>query len=602
MDGNPKQLIVDKVKNSTNILVTVSRNPSVDELAAALGFTLMLNKMDKHATAVFSGEIPPAISFLEPGKTFENTVDSLRDFIIALDKEKADRLRYKVEDDVVRIFITPYRTTITQADLDFSQGDFNVELVVALGVEQKDDLDGAISAHGRILHDATVVTINASDSKSDLGSLNWNDNSASSLCEMLMSLSEALQSGLLDEAIATSLLTGIVAATERFSNPRTSPKVMTMAAQLMAAGANQQLIAAKLEEGHELPPSTPAQSSNPDGSTKLSEGDSAKLKKEDAAPKKDGEMTIEHSPDAGAKDEPAQTQDDKTSDDLGAQLPAAQPTISLSDLQKDLEDASKELDVAASEPTAGSPSNSASEPVVSPKTSDWRDKIIEPPSMGGTLSATADEAEEAKREEERSNRNHTILSHDGPGAGSVPVNGQSDEPPKVDPFAEPMSYEESPLTASETSSKGKTLTPISDPVADSPLTITPVSTGAPTLAELEAQAHAHADPAPEVANSLDTARDAVAAALESPRPISDINPSAAPLTPPISAPEPVSPQPSEPMLPPPPPMPDFSQLPPLPPLPGQEPPAASHPADPAFPLTEPEAPKAEPGQFRIPGQ
>jgi nanoRNase/pAp phosphatase (c-di-AMP/oligoRNAs hydrolase) len=52
-DGqNAKQVIVERIKNSTNILVTVSTNPSVDALSAALGFTLMLNKMDKHGTAV----------------------------------------------------------------------------------------------------------------------------------------------------------------------------------------------------------------------------------------------------------------------------------------------------------------------------------------------------------------------------------------------------------------------------------------------------------------------------------------------------------------------------------------------------------------------
>ena len=90
-EPNAKQQIVEKIKTSTNILVTVGKNPSVDALSAALAFTFMLNRLDKHTTAVFSGNIPPAITFLEPNKTFENTVDSLRDFIIALDKEKADR-------------------------------------------------------------------------------------------------------------------------------------------------------------------------------------------------------------------------------------------------------------------------------------------------------------------------------------------------------------------------------------------------------------------------------------------------------------------------------------------------------------------------------
>lgn len=257
MNDKAKQQVVDKIKTSTNILVTVSNDPSVDSLSAALALTLVLNKLGKHATAIFSGATPPAITFLDPAKVFEATTDSLRDFIIALDKDKADHLRYKVEGDAVKIFITPYRTTISSDDLEFSQGDYNVELVIALGVENQGHLDGALEAHGRILHDATVVTISAGSATSSLGSIDWADPQASSLSEIVVTLIESLKpekqdKPLLDQQTATAILTGIVAETDRFSNPKTSAKVMTVAAQLMAAGADQQLIASKLQESHTI--------------------------------------------------------------------------------------------------------------------------------------------------------------------------------------------------------------------------------------------------------------------------------------------------------------------------------------------------------------
>lgn len=260
--ASPKQQVSEKIRQAANVLVTVRTNPSVDELAAAIGLTLMLNKLEKHATAVFSGQVPSTLEFLKPEETIETNTDSLRDFIVSLDKAKADKLRYKVEENVVKIFITPYRTSITQDDLEFTQGDFNVDVVLALGVTQREELDQAITAHGRILHDATVVTVIAGQKESELGNINWQDTAASSLSEMLVSISEALQGGLIDSQIATAFLTGIVAETERFSNPKTSPKVMTMAAQLMAAGANQQLIANELQK-QMPPPAVPPQDSNP---------------------------------------------------------------------------------------------------------------------------------------------------------------------------------------------------------------------------------------------------------------------------------------------------------------------------------------------------
>jgi hypothetical protein len=248
MDPSSINQIVERLGQANNVLVTVSANPSVDQLAGAIGASLMLNKMGKHATAVFSGKVPPTLKFLKPEETLEKNTDSLQDFIIALDKNKADKLRYKVEDDFVRIFITPYRTPITEKDLQFSHGDFNVDVVLALGVHKQQELDEAITAHGRILHDATVISVNTSGSHSELGSINWLEPEASSLCEMLVSLGQALKDDIFDAQMATALLTGIVAETDRFSNERTTSRTMNLASRLLSAGANQQLVADKLEE------------------------------------------------------------------------------------------------------------------------------------------------------------------------------------------------------------------------------------------------------------------------------------------------------------------------------------------------------------------
>ena len=76
---------------------------------------------------------------------------------------------------------------------------------------------------------------------------------ASSVCEMVTELILALQgnSDRLDSEIATALLTGIVAATDRFSNNRTNPETLTLASKLMTMGADQQLITANVA-GNEI--------------------------------------------------------------------------------------------------------------------------------------------------------------------------------------------------------------------------------------------------------------------------------------------------------------------------------------------------------------
>lgn len=239
--------VVDKIKEANNILITVSTDPTVDQFAACIGLTLVLNKVGKHANAVFSGKVPSTIDFLKPEETLEKNTDSLRDFIIALDKAKADKLRYKVENDVVKIFITPYKTSISEKDLEFSQGDLNVDVVVALGVQDKAHIDKAILNHGRILHDATVISINTSK-HSKLGNVNWTDTRASSLCEMVADVASELDSNVFDSQNSTALLTGIVAETDRYSNDKAAPHTMSVAGLLMSAGASMQLVTTSLSD------------------------------------------------------------------------------------------------------------------------------------------------------------------------------------------------------------------------------------------------------------------------------------------------------------------------------------------------------------------
>ena len=275
MDTTSKPQALERLKSAQNVLITVSANPSLDQLSAAIGATLLLNKAGKHATAVFSGQMPDTLEFLKPEDTFEKNTDSLRDFIISLDKAKADKLRYKVEDNVVRIFITPYKTSLSSKDLIFSDGDFNVDVVLALGVDKKEHLDNAVMAQSRILHDATVIGFMAGKVPIDTGSINWQEEKASSLCEMFMSISDSFGEKMVDAQIATAFLTGIVSETERFSNDKTTPQVMSMSAQLMDAGANQQLISTELsvEDSAQVPTSLPEPSF--DGVTEISHTEAA---------------------------------------------------------------------------------------------------------------------------------------------------------------------------------------------------------------------------------------------------------------------------------------------------------------------------------------
>ena len=506
MDSAQTQL-VEKLKSSTNILVTVSRNPSVDQLSACLGLTLFLNKFGKHATAVFSGEVPSTIEFLEPESTLEKTTDSLRDFIIALDKSKADKLRYKVEDEMVRIFITPYRTSITQNDLVFSQGDFNVDVVIALGVDRQEDLDEAITSHGRILHDAVVSSINTHSGES-LGSINWVDSESSSLSELVYDLGTALNKDLLDGQIATALLTGIVAETARFSNEKTTPQTMSVSAALMAVGANQQLVASKLEEpapapASFTPKSEPVVANKPEMSeetpaSEKPEPGTLEIKHEDVPEIVDPLVPVSE-PDNGSESAPAEALDEP---DLDAGL------------------SSLIGEVRSTDPV--SPPVNYDVPVVSKAPS----FITEPPIMGGTLTANS------RPEYEMTDSSLDPLSL--PSVSPSPLLNRSDEatpaaeetPPESLTPAEavvPPAPKPTQLLTGFTPPPPTWVPPFEDALNNDSSKPTPiVADNSDTLAEIEQAVHS-----PHISSDLYSARDEVMKALSDspvvPEPIQALN-------------------------------------------------------------------------------
>ena len=234
--------VVKKIAEAQNVLVALSSDPSVDEMSAAIGLSLFLDKLGKRATAIYSGSTPNALEFLKPEETFETSADTLQDFVIALNKDKADHLRYKLDGDYVKIYITPYKTRIGEEDLEFSYGDYNVDLVLALDVANGIDLDSALREHGRIMHDAVIVNITTGN-PGRFGEIEWSDKSASSVSEMIAKLLYSVNSkAKIEKEEATAFLTGIVAATNRFSNAKTTPETMQISSRLMQSGANQQLI------------------------------------------------------------------------------------------------------------------------------------------------------------------------------------------------------------------------------------------------------------------------------------------------------------------------------------------------------------------------
>lgn len=243
MELTPKQQVSELIRQASTILIVTGREPNNDQLASVVALQAILAKLGKNAYAIVTDSLPKIASALDTGKV-SRSLDGVCDFIVSLDMSQVavDKLKYTIEESRLDIIVTPHQGNFTAKDASFSYGAYQFDLVIALGVPNLAKLDRLHEANPTIFDGLHLINIDYHRINDSFGSVNLIDQSASSVAEILVSVTESLGQGLIDAHIATAMLAGIMASTNRFSAPNTTPKAMTVAAQLMAAGAKQQEI------------------------------------------------------------------------------------------------------------------------------------------------------------------------------------------------------------------------------------------------------------------------------------------------------------------------------------------------------------------------
>jgi hypothetical protein len=239
----PKQQTSEAVRQAETILILTGQHPSIDQVASTIALTTLLRKFGKKVTAVISDDIPASARFL-PTDGVDRAMGGLRDFIMHVDLGRAevDKLKYTIEDGKLNVHITPFSGGFQPRDVSFGYGEYEYDLIIALGVPSYNRLDKIYAQNSELLRKIPLANIDFHRSNEQYGAINLIEGTAASLAEILMALSESLQAGLIDEKVATIMLTGLMASTDRFTATHTTAKTMTVAAQMMAMGADQQKV------------------------------------------------------------------------------------------------------------------------------------------------------------------------------------------------------------------------------------------------------------------------------------------------------------------------------------------------------------------------
>ncbi len=241
MERSPIQQAIDQIEKCNNIVIALPRNPSTDAIASSLGLFLALEKLGKKVKVVCNEfDLPPSHQFLPKSKEINSDLTALRKFIISLDlsRTKVQELSYDISDKKhLNIFITPKDGFFEARDVSTSASSYEYDLIIVIDAPDLEALGKIYDDNTEFFYHTPTINIDHSAVNEYFGQINIVDLVATSTSEIIYEMVKEFKENILDEYIATSLLTGIISKTKSFQSASVTPKSLTISSLLIENGA-----------------------------------------------------------------------------------------------------------------------------------------------------------------------------------------------------------------------------------------------------------------------------------------------------------------------------------------------------------------------------
>lgn len=242
------QQIIAKLTQSSHPLILVA-SENGDSLAAGLALKTFLGKLEKEAT-VHAPSLPAnKFSFLPGLDKLATSLDLTKNLVIdvSIKKTQVAELSYKKTDEKLSIFLRPTPGgELTAADVNLGSSQYPYDLIILIGIQSLEQLGEFYTRNTSLFFETPLLNIDFRASNENYGQFNLVQLTSTSCSEIMFELISRLEVSLIDETVATQLLTGIISETNSFQHIRTTPQTFLSASQLVGLGARQQEIVMNL--------------------------------------------------------------------------------------------------------------------------------------------------------------------------------------------------------------------------------------------------------------------------------------------------------------------------------------------------------------------
>ena len=239
-----QERLFQMLTSSQRIFIALPANPNGDTLGSSLALAAFLRKMNKEVDVYCQKQNFGNLSFLPGISEIKHQINLPKSFVITVstDSTKLDELSYNVEESKVNIYLKPKQGTFSPENVSFGSEVAGYNLVICLDTPSLGLLGALYESNAELFFQTAKINIDNHVNNENYGNINIVDITASSTSEILLELLKSYEANLIDENIATSLLTGIISETNSFQHNKTTPNSFLKASELIALGAKQQEI------------------------------------------------------------------------------------------------------------------------------------------------------------------------------------------------------------------------------------------------------------------------------------------------------------------------------------------------------------------------
>ena len=243
MELSPKQQAVNEIKNAKRVLVLGHKIPDGDQMGSLLALKSALEKLEKNVDIIVSDKIDNKYKFLPGISTVKADYRHTEGKVLKIDTKRIpiNGMKWQKEDDFLNIYLDTDKNLKFEF-IEIINGMPKPDLIIVVDTPDIKKIDHVYDSNASIFFESPILNIDHHPGNEYFGTINLVDLTATSTAEILVSLFEALGIKIDTPDIATCLLAGILFDTQSFRGQNTTPKSLTVAAQLLAAGGRQQEI------------------------------------------------------------------------------------------------------------------------------------------------------------------------------------------------------------------------------------------------------------------------------------------------------------------------------------------------------------------------